>query len=68
MQTAATRKNIRVKNSCKAETNHPLRLNNALPGKSDTCGTANGNLTLILQFVKEKYPPCDKKQKNANSP
>jgi hypothetical protein len=64
MQIAATRKNIRVKNSCKAETNHPL----CLPGKSDTCGTANGNLTSILPFVKEKYPSCNKKQKSANSP
>jgi hypothetical protein len=38
-------------------------LNKALPGKS-----ANGNLTSILQFVKEKYLSCGKKQKNANSP
>jgi hypothetical protein len=30
--------------------------------------SANGNLTSILRFVKEKYPSRDKKQKNANFP
>lgn len=44
---------------------------NPIPLKSELmlnqCGTVVGNLTLIAQFVKEKYPVGSKKQKIANS-